>query len=212
MNEEIRVIIPAYNEERSITKVIEEIPAELVKEIIVVDNGSEDHTAEIAQKAGAMVLTEPAKGYGNACLKGMSYIKKTADDTTEIIVFLDGDHADYPEEMDSMITLIRKGRADLVIGSRALGNREAGSMTPQQIVGNWLATWLMKLIYHADFTDLGPFRAIRWNSLKDLGMQDKNYGWTIEMQIKAIKKGLKCMEVPVGYRRRIGVSKVSGTL
>lgn len=211
MNEVIRVIIPAYNEERSIASVIEEIPS-FVKEIIVVDNGSEDNTSMAARNAGVTVLSEPAKGYGNACLKGMSYISDKSDDTTDIIVFLDGDHSDYPEEMEKLIMSIQDERVDLVIGSRTLGNREKGSMTPQQIFGNWLATRLMKWIYHANFTDLGPFRAIRWNSLKDLMMEDGNYGWTIEMQIKAIKKGLKYTEVPVNYRKRIGFSKVSGTL
>jgi glycosyltransferase involved in cell wall biosynthesis len=212
MNNEIRVIIPAYNEERSIARVIEEIPVSLVKEIIVVDNGSSDKTPEVARRAGTRVLSEPAKGYGNACLKGMSYIQENADESTGIVVFMDADHSDYPEEMSGMIDLIHEGKADLVIGSRVLGNREKGSMTLQQIFGNRLAVWLMKWIYGADFTDLGPFRAIRWESLKKLGMKDKNYGWTVEMQIKAIKKGLKCAEVPAGYRRRIGISKVSGTL
>ncbi len=210
MNEEIRVIIPAFNEERSIAIVIEEIPL-LVKEIIVVDNGSNDNTSVMARKAGATVLSEPARGYGNACLKGIAYISETADESTGIIVFLDGDHSDYPEEMEDLVKPILEGHADLVIGSRALGNREPGSMTPQQIFGNWLATRLMKWIYHAHFSDLGPFRAIRWESLKKLKMEDKNYGWTIEMQIKAIKSRLKWAEIPVNYRQRIGFSKVSGT-
>lgn len=212
MNNKIRVIIPAYNEEKSIARVIREIPANLVSEIIVVNNGSSDHTADTARMAGATVLDEPARGYGNACLKGMSYIREKADDTTEIVVFMDGDHSDYPEEMKGMTDLIIAGKADLVIGSRTLGEREKGSMTPQQIFGNWLSTRLMNGLYGAEFTDLGPFRAIRWKSLKHLEMEDRNYGWTIEMQIKAIKKGLKCMEIPAGYRRRIGTSKVSGTL
>ena len=212
MYNEIRVIIPAYNEERSIAKVIEEIPGNLVSEIIVVNNGSGDNTADAARKAGATVVDEPARGYGNACLKGMSYIRENVDNSTGIIVFMDGDHSDYPEEMKEMTALINAGKADLVIGSRALGKREKGSMTPQQLFGNWLATRLMNWLYRAEFTDLGPFRAIRWESLKKLGMEDRNYGWTIEMQIKAIKKGLRCLEVPASYRRRIGVSKVSGTL
>jgi glycosyltransferase involved in cell wall biosynthesis len=211
MNAIIRVIIPAYNEERAIAKVIKEIPP-LVSEIIVVDNGSEDKTFHVARNAGATVLSEPAMGYGNACLKGMAYISETSDDATDIIVFLDGDHSDYPEEMKYLVKPILEGKADLVIGSRALGDHEKGSMTPQQIFGNWLATRLMKWIFKADFTDLGPFRAIRWKGLKVLGMEDKNYGWTIEMQIKAIKKGLKYTEYPVKYRKRIGFSKVSGTL
>ena len=142
----------------------------------------------------------------------MSYIRDTADDTTGIIVFLDGDHADYPDEMEKLIEPILDGQADLVIGSRTLGHREKSSMTPQQIFGNWLSTRLMRWIYHARFTDLGPFRAIRWQSLKALHMEDRNYGWTIEMQIKAVKNRLNYTEVPVNYRKRIGTSKVSGTL
>lgn len=211
MNANIRVIIPAFNEENAIARVIEEIPS-FVKEIIVIDNGSEDTTSAAACKAGATVLEESAQGYGNACLKGMTYIRETADDNTDIVVFLDGDHSDYPEEMEYLIEPIREGRADMIIGSRALGHREKGSMTPQQVFGNWLATRLMKWLYKADFTDLGPFRAIRWASLRNLGMEDKNYGWTIEMQIKAVKNRLKYAEVPVNYRKRIGFSKVSGTL
>jgi glycosyltransferase involved in cell wall biosynthesis len=207
----IRVIIPAYNEENAITKVIEEIP-ELVREVIVVDNGSEDKTSEAAAKADATLLREPARGYGNACLKGIAYVNETADDATDIIVFLDGDYADYPEEMAFLVQPILDGKADLVIGSRVLGNREKGSMTSLQIFGNWLASRMMRWIYGAHFTDLGPFRAIRWQSLKHLAMNDRNYGWTVEMQIKAVKKGLKYTEVPVNYRKRIGFSKVSGTL
>ena len=212
MNKDIRVIIPAYNEERSIARVIENIPSHLVKEIIVIDNGSDDHTTAMAKNAGATVLNQPAKGYGNACLMGISYIEQTADDKTGIVVFLDGDYSDYPEEMELVILPILNDAADLVIGSRALGKREKGSMTPQQLFGNWLATRLMKIIYRVNFTDLGPFRAIKWNQLKTLGMHDRNYGWTVEMQIKAIKNKLRCTEVPVNYRRRIGTSKVSGTI
>jgi glycosyltransferase involved in cell wall biosynthesis len=211
MNANIRVIIPAFNEENAIARVIEEIPS-FVREVIVVDNGSDDNTSEKARQTGSTVLEEPSRGYGNACLKGMAYIRETAGDSTDIVVFLDGDHSDYPEEMELLIQPILAGIADLVIGSRVLGSREKGSMTPQQIFGNWLATWLMKMLYQADFSDLGPFRAIRWSSLRNLGMEDKNYGWTIEMQIKAVKKGLKYMEVPISYRKRIGFSKVSGTL
>jgi len=189
MNANIRVLIPAFNEENAIARVIEEIPF-FVSEVIVVDNGSDDDTSEKARRTGATVLQEPARGYGNACLKGMAYINETAGDSTDIVVFLDGDHSDYPEEMELLIQPILAGNADLVIGSRALGNREKGSMTPQQIFGNWLATRLMKWLYRADFSDLGPFRAIRWSSLRNLGMKDKNYGWTIEMQIKAVSDNM----------------------
>ncbi len=212
MNKDIRVIIPAYNEERSIARVINEIPLPLVEEIIVVDNGSGDRTAKVAKDSGATVLSQPIRGYGNACLMGMSYIEKTSGERTWIVVFLDGDYSDYPEEMERLISPIQKNEADLVIGSRALGKREKGSMTPQQLFGNWLATKLMKIIYEVNYTDLGPFRAIKWDQLKSLGMQDRNYGWTVEMQIKAIKNKLRCTEVPVNYRRRIGISKVSGTV
>ena len=207
----VHVIIPAFNEERSIAKVIEEIPRDLVSEIIVVNNASRDDTAARARHAGATVVDEPARGYGTACLTGIAYCKNQSP-RPDIIVFLDGDHSDYPEEMAALIKPIVEQQCDLVIGSRSLGNRQAGSMTVQQIFGNWLATSLLKLFFNAEFTDLGPFRAIRFSSLMDLNMQDKNYGWTVEMQVKAARQGLRFVEVPVQYRRRIGVSKVSGTV
>ena len=207
----IHAIIPAFNEALSIGKVIREIPTDLVSEIIVVNNASTDETAEEAKKAGATVLNEPRMGYGNACLQGIAYCRSQTP-TPDIIVFLDGDHADYPEQAFSLVQPILDNRADLVIGSRALGQREAGSMTAQQIFGNWLATSLLKLFFNERFTDLGPFRAIRFSSLLNLHMSDKNYGWTVEMQIKAAKQKLRCQEIPVRYRKRIGVSKVSGTV
>lgn len=206
----VHVIIPAFNEERSIGKVISEIPG-LVSEIVVVDNGSTDNTAQAATGAGATVLSEPARGYGNACLKGIAFCQKKSPQP-DIIVFLDGDYSDYPEEIPAVIKPIVENGYDLVIGSRSLGNREPGSMTVQQIFGNWLATTLLKLFFNARFTDLGPFRAIRFSSLIALNMQDRNYGWTVEMQVKAAKQKLRCTEVPVRYRRRIGISKVSGTV
>lgn len=206
-----RVIIPAFNEALAIGEVLHEIPEDLVKEVIVVDNASTDHTGEAAKMAGATVLEEMKRGYGNACLKGMEYVAGL-DDPTDIIVFIDGDHSDYPAEMKFLIEPIVKDQADLVIGSRALGRKEKGSMTPQQIFGNWLATKLIKVFYGVKFTDLGPFRAIQYQSLLEIEMQDRNYGWTVEMQLKAAKKKMRCVEVPVNYRRRIGVSKVSGTL
>jgi len=207
----IDVIIPAYNEEDSIDSVINEIPKDLVREIIVCNNASTDRTKEIALKAGANVQDQPNKGYGNACLKGMEYIagKKIAPD---IVVFLDGDYSDFPEEMPLLIDPIITSDYDLVIGSRSKGNLENGSMMPQQIFGNWLATTLIKLIYKYDFSDLGPFRAIRYDKLLAIEMEDKDFGWTVEMQVKAAKHGFKCTEVPVTYRKRIGVSKVSGTI
>lgn len=207
----IKVIIPAFNEENGVGQVIMEIPKDIVNEIVVVNNASTDQTERIAREAGATVLREAIPGYGRACLKGMDYISKTKPQP-DIVVFLDADHSDYPEEIRELIKPLVNGDADLVIGSRALGQKEKGSMTPQQIFGNWLATRLLKLFYNVTFTDLGPFRAIRYTSLLELNMQDKTYGWTVEMQLKAAKKKMKCMEVPVRYRRRIGFSKISGTL
>lgn len=207
----IKVIIPAFNEENGIAQVLRDIPAGLVDEVIVVNNASTDSTEKAAANSGATVLSEPRKGYGRACLKGINYVKSLPV-KPDIIVFLDADYSDYPEEMVKLVAPIQENEADLVIGSRALGARLKGSMTPQQIFGNWLATRLIRIIYGVKFTDLGPFRAIRFNSLLALDMQDKTYGWTVEMQLKAAKKGLKCMEVPVSYRPRIGFSKISGTV
>lgn len=206
----IDVLIPAYNEEGSIGKVIQDIPKS-VRNIIVVNNNSKDNTRQVAEKAGAIVLDERVMGYGKACLTGMSYLTNLNVEP-DILVFLDGDYSDYPEQLLAIIDPILKQDYDMVIGSRARGNRESGSMTLPQVFGNWLATSLMKVIYKTDYTDLGPFRAIKWDKLKGLGMVDQNYGWTIEMQIKAAKAGLKTTEVPVDYRKRIGVSKVSGTI
>jgi glycosyltransferase involved in cell wall biosynthesis len=206
----IKVIIPAYNEERSITKVIGEIP-DLVSEIIVVDNGSTDRTAQKAMEAGATVLSENRKGYGHACLCGMDYVASKSN-LPDIIVFIDGDYSDYPEEITKVVEPILRDNMDLVIGARAKVLREAGSMTPQQIFGNNLATFLMKMLFKATYTDLGPLRAIKYNSLMLLQMQDKTYGWTVEMQLKALRKKLSYTEVPVRYKKRIGVSKVSGTV
>ncbi len=207
----IKIIIPAFNEENGIGEVIREIPQGLIAEIVVVNNASTDNTERIAKEAGATVLREPIPGYGRACLKGIDYISQSKP-FPGIVVFLDADHSDYPEEMVELIKPIVDGNADLVIGSRALGQKERGSMTPQQIFGNWLATRLLKLLYGVQFTDLGPFRAIRFNTLVELSMQDKTYGWTVEMQLKAAKKGFRCIEVPVRYRKRIGFSKISGTV
>ena len=190
---------------------IAEIPKHLVHEIVVVNNASTDGTERIAREAGATVLREPIPGYGRACLKGIDYVRKSAD-KPDVIVFLDADHSDYPEEINALIHPIVYDDVDLVIGSRALGNKEKGSMTPQQIFGNWLATRLLKLLYNVKFTDLGPFRAIKYSSLIELDMQDKTYGWTVEMQLKAAKRKMKCVEIPVRYRKRIGFSKISGTV
>lgn len=206
----IDVIIPAYNEEKSIPKVIAEIP-NVVRHIVVANNNSTDRTGEVAKSAGAVVVFEPQKGYGKACLTAMHWIK-SQEIQPDIVVFLDGDYSDYPEEMLGLIQPVLDGKADMVIGSRALGERESGSMTFPQVFGNWLATTMMKYMQGAKFSDLGPFRAIVWSKLLDLKMVDQNFGWTIEMQIKAHKSGLRYTEVPVNYRKRIGVSKVSGTV
>lgn len=207
----VRVIIPALNEEKSIAKVINEVPKSIVKEIIVCDNGSVDKTSKVAKAAGATVLVENEKGYGASCLKGIDYINKL-EDNTDIVVFLDGDYSDYPEQMNLVVDPIVDANADMVIGSRALGHKEKGALTPQQVFGNWLATKMLYLFYDVKFTDLGPFRAITLKALNKLQMADRNYGWTVEMQIKAAKLKLKSIEVPVNYRNRIGFSKVSGTI
>lgn len=206
----IKVIIPAFNEADSIAKVINDIP-DSVNEVIVVNNNSTDNTEIQASKAGATVLKEPQKGYGNACLKGLEYIANL-DETPDIIVFIDGDYSDYPEQLTDIVAPIIKKDIDFVVGARVKRLRESGSMTPQQVFGNWLATFLMKLFFRAKFTDLGPFRAIKYSKLLDLDMQDKTYGWTVEMQLKAIKQKLTYTEIPVKYKQRIGVSKVSGTV
>ena len=208
----IKVIIPAFNEEASIGKVISEIP-DLVSEIIVVSNNSSDQTETVAKMAGATVLREPQKGYGYACLKGLEYIA-SQEIKPDIVVFLDGDYSDYPQDLHKIVAPIinNNNNMDLVIGSRVKRWREKGSMTFPQVFGNWLATSLMKLFFNAKFTDLGPFRAIKYEKLLALQMQDKTYGWTVEMQLKAIKQKLTYIEVPVHYKNRIGTSKVSGTV
>ncbi|MGI9551210.1 MAG: glycosyltransferase family 2 protein [Aurantibacter sp.] len=206
----IKVIIPAFNEADSIGEVINEIP-DVVSEIIVVNNNSSDNTVVNARKEGATVLSENRRGYGYACLKGMEDVEEQSD-TPDIIVFIDGDYSDYPEELTKVVRPILQDDIDFVIGARAKRLREDGSMTPQQIFGNWLATFLMKLFFGATFTDLGPFRAIKYDKLLELQMEDKTYGWTVEMQLKALKKKLTYTEVPVRYKKRIGVSKVSGTV
>lgn len=206
----IKVIIPAYNEEKAIANVIAEIPS-LVDEIIVISNHSTDKTEQVAKKAGATVLSETKKGYGYACLKGMDYISKL-EIKPDIVVFLDGDYSDYPEELTKLIEPILNQNIDFVIGARVSNLRESGSMTPQQVFGNWLATFLMNLFFNAKFTDLGPFRAIKYDKLLQLQMEDKTYGWTVEMQLKVLKQKMSYVEIPVRYKNRIGVSKVSGTV
>lgn len=210
MTPTIKVIIPAFNEADSIGKVIAAIP-KTVSEVIVVNNNSDDNTPEVASKAGATVLTETNKGYGYACLKGMAYIAEKAE-ATDIIVFLDGDYSDYPEQLTQIVAPIINDDMDFVVGARVSTLREKGSMTLPQIFGNWLATTLMRLFFGSTFTDLGPFRAIKYEKLMALNMEDKTYGWTVEMQLKALKRKYRYVEIPVKYRNRIGVSKVSGTV
>lgn len=208
----IKVIIPAYNEEKSIPLVIADIP-NIVNEVIVVSNNSTDQTELCAKKAGATVLSEPRRGYGYACLKGLEYLNNLEESNKpDIVVFLDGDYSDYPEELTKIVAPIIKNNIDFVVGARDKKLREEGSMTAPQIFGNWLATTLMKLFFNSKFTDLGPFRAIKYNKLLELNMEDKTYGWTVEMQLKVLKKKYTYIETPVNYRNRIGVSKVSGTI
>ncbi|MCB0514581.1 MAG: glycosyltransferase family 2 protein [Chitinophagales bacterium] len=209
----IYVLIPAYNEEKAIGKVIAALPKTLLREVVVVNNASTDHTAQVAAQAGATVLLENEKGYGAACLRGLAYLaEKKPPLAPDIVVFIDGDYSDYPEELPLLVAPIVQNTHDLVIGSRNLGTSEKGALTPQQLFGNWLATRLLRLLYKVQFTDLGPFRAIAYDKLRALHMQDRNYGWTVEMQAKAAQKGLRCTEIAVRYRPRIGTSKISGTL
>jgi len=202
----VKVVIPAQNEERAIGKVISEIP-DWVSEVIIADNGSTDNTAQVAKDHGATVISVPEAGYGRACMGGIA-----AAGEYDIIVFLDGDASDYPEDMSLLVQPIRDDEADMVIGSRVLGELEKGSLTPQQRFGNSLACWLMKLIWKHTYTDLGPFRAISREGLEKLNMEAPTFGWTVEMQIRALKQGLRCQDAPVRYRKRIGKSKISGTV
>jgi len=209
----IDVIIPAHNEEASIGLVVGELPQGLLREIIVCDNNSSDNTASVGAAAGATIVREEQAGYGVACLRAMTHIaRRPASERPDIVVFIDGDHSDYPQQLPEVVAPIVREGYDLVIGSRALGKMEEGSMTLPQLFGNWLATNLIRLFYGYEFTDLGPFRAIRYPALVALGMQDRDFGWTVEMQVRAAKAGMRCTEVPVNYRRRIGVSKISGTV
>ncbi|MBI4601548.1 MAG: glycosyltransferase family 2 protein [Planctomycetes bacterium] len=202
------VVIPAFDEERSIPLVLAAIPRDLAVDAIVVDNASADGTAEAARRAGARVVREERRGYGSACLRGIAELPSDA----ECVVFLDADFSDHPEEMALLVEPIRKGEADLVIGSRMLGAREPGALLPQAYLGNKLACLLIRLFWGFRYTDLGPFRAIRRDALARLRMRDRDFGWTVEMQVRAIQEGLRIVERPVSYRRRVGVSKITGTL
>jgi len=202
-------VIPALNEATSIGRVLELLPRPLVRRAVVSDNGSVDGTADVARAHGALVVSEPERGYGAACLRGIGALEL---DPPDVVLFLDGDLSDDPSEAEQLVEPIRSGRADLVIGSRTRGVREPGALTPQARFGNWLATRLIRSLYGVRYTDLGPFRAIRWSSLRRLGMRDRAFGWTVEMQVKAARRGVRAEEVPVRYRRRIGRSKISGTV
>lgn len=205
----ILVIIPAFNEARAIGQVIGDIPSDLVEEVVVVNNASTDETEANARRAGATVVREDRRGYGWACLRGIAYAQTRQPD---VIVFIDGDYSDHPDEMTRVVGPILHDEADFVIGSRMIGEREPGAMLPQALFGNRLACFLMRLFWGARYTDLGPFRAIRFDDLLALRMQDQTFGWTIEMQIKAVVAGLRITEVPVSYRKRVGVSKITGTI
>jgi glycosyltransferase involved in cell wall biosynthesis len=211
VSETLDVIIPVLNEERSIAKVLGDLPADMVRHTVVVDNGSTDGTARIAAEAGAVVITEPERGYGAACLAGIAHLRALSS-PPDLIAFLDGDYSDRPEELERLVEALLRREADLVIGSRALGEREPGALLPQARFGNALAALLIRLLYGVRITDLGPFRVIRRQALESLGMQDRNFGWTVEMQVKAIRKRLKMVEEPVSYRKRIGTSKITGTI
>ena len=207
------VIIPALNEAESIGRVLGDLPS--VGRVVVVDNGSNDGTADRAREAGATVVDEEQRGYGAACLRGIGFVEtqvESGEAAPEVIVFADADYSDHVHTLPELVEPIFEDKFDFVLGSRILGKREPGAMPPQSVYGNHLACWLMKVFFRASYTDLGPFRAIRWTSLQSLGMIDENFGWTIEMQIKALRKGLRTIEVPTSYRNRIGTSKISGTL
>ncbi len=203
----ISIISPAYNEESSIGLVLDALPQEKLHEIIVVDNGSTDATARVAEEHGARVVKEPRKGYGSACLKGIDEL-----DAPDIVVFIDGDFSDFPEEIVLLISPIETGEKDFVLGSRMILPKSQLALLPQARYGNRLAVFLIKLFFKYEFTDLGPFRAIRYSSLMSIGMKDMDFGWTVEMQIKAVRNGLRIREVPVNYRKRIGISKITGTV
>jgi glycosyltransferase involved in cell wall biosynthesis len=206
---DVAVVIPALDEERSIARVLADIPEPYRRRVIVVDNGSRDGTAGAARAAGALVVHEPRRGYGAACLRGLAEL---AVRPPVAVVFLDADLSDDPREMGRLVEPVLAGRADLVVGSRVLGTREPGALLPQARFGNALATFLLRVLYGARFTDLGPFRAVSWAGLQRLDLRDPDYGWTVQMQARAIRRGLACLEVPVSYRRRVGRSKITGTL
>lgn len=208
----IAVVIPALNEESSLPRVLTDLPWQWVSDVIVVDNSSTDRTAQVARECGATVVAETQRGYGSACLRGLAELKRRPGGPPDIVVFLDADYSDHPDRLPELVQPILDDGLDFVLGSRLAGQREAGAMPPQSVWGNRLACFLMWLLFGVRYTDLGPFRAVRWNALQRLGMVDRNFGWTVEMQIKAARLGLRTLEIPVPYRRRIGQSKISGTV
>lgn len=206
----VDVVIPAFNEERSLPLVLAALPRPPVRRVVVADNASTDGTSRVARAGGAEVVLETRRGYGSACLAGLEHLRRTGP--PDVVVFVDADFSDHAEELPSLITPIVDGKADLVIGSRILGSREPGALLPQARAGNFVACWMIRLLYGHRFTDLGPFRAVTWEALERMKMADTNFGWTAEMQVKAVRLGLRCTEVPVSYRRRVGVSKITGTV
>ena len=205
----VDVVIPALNEEQSLGQVLQALPWERLRKVVVVDNGSEDATAEVARAGGAVVVPQPQRGYGKACLTGLEALRQ---DPPDVVVFLDADFSDHPQELGRVIAPIEQDEVHMVIGSRTIGMRERGALLPQAVFGNRLACSLIDVLYGYRFTDLGPFRAMRWDALESLGMRDEDFGWTVEMQVKAAQAGLSCVEVPVSYRKRVGVSKITGTI
>lgn len=206
----VDVVIPALDEERSLPLVLSAIPRAAVRRVVVADNRSRDRTAAVARADGAEVVEAARRGYGSACLAGLVHLRATG--APDVVVFLDADFSDHPEELPSLVAPIAAGDADLVIGSRVLGHRERGALLPQARAGNLVACLLIRLLYGHRYTDLGPFRAVRWDALERLAMRDPDFGWTAEMQVKALRAGLRVTEVPVSYRRRTGVSKITGTV
>lgn len=206
----IDVVLPAFNEEASLPLVLAAIPHPPAQRVIVVDNNSSDRTAEVAAAQGAIVVSEERPGYGSACLKGLDYLRRHGP--PDVVAFLDADFSDHPEELPRVVAPILDRRADLVIGSRTLGDPEPGALLPQARTGNFIACAMIRLLYGHRYTDLGPFRAIRWDALERLEMSDPDFGWTAEMQVKALRRGLRVAEVPVSYRPRVGVSKITGTV
>ncbi len=206
----IDVVIPALNEEASLPLVLAAIPHPAVRRVVIADNGSTDGTARVARDGGAVVVAAPRRGYGSACLAGLAHLRE--NDPPDVVVFLDADFSDHPDELPAVVAPILAGAADVVIGSRVLGRREHGALLPQARAGNLVACLLIRLLYGHRYTDLGPFRAVRWDALERVGMSDPNFGWTAELQVKALRHGLRVVEVPVSYRKRVGVSKITGTI